>query len=105
MGAAAAEIALLEKVEADKRMTVIPLDTSKFASVRAFAAAFLAKFDRLDVLIHNAGTGYVVRDQRITEDGLEAFFQTNYLGPFLLSKLLLDTIKRSNGRVVCVSSI
>ncbi|CAK0883540.1 unnamed protein product [Prorocentrum cordatum] len=103
--AAAAEIGVLERVEAKTAMTVMLLDTSKMASVKAFAAAFLAKFDRLDVLVHNAGTGYVVRDLRTTEDGLEAFFQTNYLGPFLLSKLLLEVIKKSSGRVVCVSSI
>jgi NAD(P)-dependent dehydrogenase (short-subunit alcohol dehydrogenase family) len=103
--AAAAEIGVLERVEAKTAMTVMLLDTSKMASVKAFAAAFLAKFSRLDVLVHNAGSGYFPRDLRTTEDGLEAFFQTNYLGPFLLSKLLLDMLKKCNGRVVCVSSI
>merc|ERR1712217_4175 len=73
--------------------------------VKAFAAAYQAKFDRLDVLVHNAGSGYFKSSERITEDGLEAFFQTNYLGPFLLTKLFLDLLKSSHGRVVCVSSI
>merc|ERR1711988_1376858 len=39
------------------------------------------------------------------EDGFEAFFATNYLGPFLLTKLLLEIIKKSGGRVVNVTSI
>merc|ERR1712190_486858 len=81
------------------------LDTGKMTSVKTFAAAYLDQFDRLDVLVHNAGSGYFVKSERTTEDGLEAFFQTNYLGPFFLTKLLLDLLKKSGGRVVCVSSI
>merc|ERR1711976_1127813 len=62
-------------------------------------------FDRHDEVVHNAGSGYFKSSERTTEDGLEAFFATNYLGPFLLTKLLLDMLKKSQGRVVCVSSI
>mmetsp|Transcript_124586 Transcript_124586/g.265721 ORF Transcript_124586/g.265721 Transcript_124586/m.265721 type:complete len:303 (-) Transcript_124586:95-1003(-) len=100
-----AQIALLDRLEAKDCMTFLQLDTSSMASVKAFAAAFLKQFDRLDVLVHNAGTGYVLKENRTTGDGLEAFFQTNYLGPFMLSSLLLDILKKSGGRVVCVTSI
>mmetsp|Transcript_619 Transcript_619/g.853 ORF Transcript_619/g.853 Transcript_619/m.853 type:complete len:251 (-) Transcript_619:98-850(-) len=85
--------------------TFLELDTGKMKSVKAFSQAFLAKFDRLDVLVNNAGCGYFLKDQRTTEDGLEAFFATNYLGAFLLAKLLKDVLKRSGGRVVNVTSI
>lgn len=85
--------------------TFLQLDTGKMASVKKFATDFKAKFDRLDVLVHNAGSGYFLKQDRTTEDGLEAFFQTNYLGPFLLTKLFLEYLKKSNGRVVCVTSI
>lgn len=87
------------------QMTFLHLDTSKMKTVKAFVKDFTAKFDRLDVLVHNAGSGYFVKQDRETEDGLEAFFQTNYLGPFVLTKLFLDLLKKSKGRVVCVSSI
>lgn len=87
------------------KLTFLQLDTGKMKSVKAFASAYLEKFDRLDVLVHNAGSGYFLSKDRVTEDGLEAFFQTNYLGPFLLTKLFLDLLKQSQGRVVCVSSI
>mmetsp|Transcript_79488 Transcript_79488/g.245180 ORF Transcript_79488/g.245180 Transcript_79488/m.245180 type:complete len:294 (-) Transcript_79488:58-939(-) len=87
------------------KMTFLELDTGKMKSVKAFVAAYLEKFDRLDVLVHNAGCGYFLKKDRTTEDGLEAFFATNYLGPFLLTKLFLDLLKKSQGRVVCVSSI
>jgi NAD(P)-dependent dehydrogenase (short-subunit alcohol dehydrogenase family) len=102
---AKAAMAFAEKVAPGAKTTFLQLDTGKMKSVKAFAAAFLAKFDRLDVLVNNAGSGYFIKDQRTTEDGLEAFFGTNYLGPFLLTKLLLDIIKKSNGRVVNVTSI
>jgi NAD(P)-dependent dehydrogenase (short-subunit alcohol dehydrogenase family) len=103
--AAIADAAVREKLDAKASMSFIQLDTSSMKSVKAFAATFLEKFDRLDVLVHNAGTGYLIKKDRVTEDGLEGFFQTNYLGPFLLTKLLLDILKKSNGRVLCLSSI
>ena len=42
---------------------------------------------------------------RTMEDGLEAFFATICLGPLLLTKLFMYALKKSNGRVICVSSI
>ncbi|XP_057225344.1 retinol dehydrogenase 11-like isoform X2 [Malurus melanocephalus] len=63
------------------------LDTSSLASVRAFASAVLREEPRLDVLVNNAGvTGLPFT---ITSEGLEQTFTTNYLGPFLLTNLLL----------------
>ncbi|NXK74637.1 DHR13 reductase, partial [Amazona guildingii] len=63
------------------------LDTGSLASVRAFARAVLREEPRLDVLVHNAGvTGLPFA---LTPEGLERTFATNYLGPFLLTNLLL----------------
>nr|XP_041571613.1 retinol dehydrogenase 12-like [Taeniopygia guttata] len=79
------------------------LDTGSLASVRAFASAVLREEPRLDVLVNNAGvTGLPFA---ITLEGLEQTFATNYLGPFLLTNLLLDLLKASApARVVNVSS-
>ncbi|XP_040412640.1 LOW QUALITY PROTEIN: retinol dehydrogenase 11-like [Cygnus olor] len=79
------------------------LDTSSLASVRAFAQAVLREEKRLDVLVNNAGlTGLPLT---ITPEGLEQTFATNYLGPFLLTNLLLDLLKASApARIVNVSS-
>ncbi|NXS43221.1 RDH11 dehydrogenase, partial [Balaeniceps rex] len=63
------------------------LDTSSLASVRAFARAVLREEKRLDVLVNNAGASGL--PFAITPEGLELTFATNYLGPFLLTNLLL----------------
>jgi len=82
---------------------VMPLDLADFASVRSFAAAFIDRHDRLDVLIHNAGL--VLRSRTITVDGNETTFQVNHLGPFLLTALFGDLLTASApARVVVVSS-
>ncbi|NWR40060.1 RDH11 dehydrogenase, partial [Tachuris rubrigastra] len=63
------------------------LDTGSLASVRAFARTVLQEEPRLDVLVNNAGvTGLPFT---ITSEQLEQTFTTNYLGPFLLTNLLL----------------
>ena len=79
-------------------------DFSSQASIRALAADVLAKLDRLDVLVNNAGG--VNKARRLTEDGIEATFAVNHLGYFLLTNLLLDLLKRSApARVVTVASV
>uniref|UniRef100_A0A8C4V5D5 Retinol dehydrogenase 12 n=1 Tax=Falco tinnunculus TaxID=100819 RepID=A0A8C4V5D5_FALTI len=78
------------------------LDTSSLASVRTFAQAVLREEKRLDVLVNNAGVTGMCQGQA---PGLEQTFATNYLGPFLLTNLLLDLLKASApARIVNVSS-
>jgi retinol dehydrogenase 14 len=78
-------------------------DLASQAQVRALAESFLAKYDRLDVLVNNAGTVYTKRT--LTEDNLEATFAVNYLSAFLLTNLLLDRIIQSApARIVNVAS-
>ena len=82
----------------------LAVDLSSFASVRALADQFLQNYDRLDVLINNAGT--MPDKQQITEDGFEMQMAVNHLSHFLLTHLLLDCIKASKpARVVSVSSM
>jgi len=82
---------------------VIPLDLARLASVRECAASFLDRYDRLDVLVNNAGL--VLASRTVTEDGLEATFQVNHLGHFLLTALLRERLVASApARVVNVAS-
>lgn len=79
------------------------LDLGSFASVRAFAGWFLGSFDRLDVLVNNAGL--ITDTRRETADGFEEMFGVNHLGHFLLTDLLRERLVNSApARVVVVSS-
>src|SRR3989441_10574208 len=79
------------------------LDPASFRSTRRFAESFKSRHAPLDVLVNNAGI--FTRHRHVTEDGLESQFQVNYLGPFLLTMLLLDPLKaRAPSRIVNVSS-
>jgi retinol dehydrogenase-12 len=74
----------------------MPLDTSSLSSVHAFADAFLAKGlpGGLSVLCLNAGIASRTRGEaRLTPEGFERVFATNFLGHFLLTTKLLDTLK------------
>jgi NAD(P)-dependent dehydrogenase (short-subunit alcohol dehydrogenase family) len=78
-------------------------DLSKQYDVRALARQVRDSFDRLDVLINNAGVD--VGKRSVTPDGLELTLAVNYLAPFLLTNQLLDVLKASApSRIVNVAS-
>ena len=78
-------------------------DFGSQAQIRRLASDVLAKYDRLDVLVNNAGLA--TRRREVTEDGIERNFAVNHLGPFLLTNLLLDLlVKSAPARVVNVAS-
>lgn len=79
-------------------------DLASLDAVREMAAAFLKRYDHLDVLVNNAGL--VSQKRQISRDGYEMQFAVNHLAAFLLTNLLLDALKRSPAaRIVNVSSI
>lgn len=78
-------------------------DLSSQQEVRQLAAEFKRKYPRLHVLLNNAG-GFFMRRQ-IRGNGIEMTFALNHLAGFLLTNLLLDTIKASTpARIINVSS-
>ncbi|XP_028115436.1 short-chain dehydrogenase TIC 32, chloroplastic-like isoform X1 [Camellia sinensis] len=89
-------------------IVVMALDLSSLSSVRCFVAEFESLDSPLNLLINNAGK--FSHEHAISDDGVEMTFATNYLGHFLLTKLLLrkmiETAKATGveGRIVNVSS-
>ena len=82
---------------------ILLADLSSQQSVRQLARDFTDRYSRLDVLLNNAGGIFLRRSTTI--DGLEQTFAVNYLAPFLLTNLLLDTLKASApARIVTVAS-
>lgn len=79
-------------------------DFSSLKQVRKLAEEIKTKYNRLDVLINNAGV--YVKQRIVTEDGYETTFQVNHLAHFLLTNLLLDLIKQNApSRIINVSSM
>ena len=87
----------------DAQVLLRPLDLADLSSVQQFANTFLSEFDRLDVLINNAGVMAIPYHK--TADGFEMQFGTNHLGHFKLNALLFDLLKKTpNSRIVTVTS-
>ncbi|GMR42895.1 hypothetical protein PMAYCL1PPCAC_13090, partial [Pristionchus mayeri] len=86
------------------RLIFSQCDLSKFSTVRACAARIQEAESHLDILVNNAGIMFYPQFE-LTEDGHEITWQSNHLGPFLLTELLLPLVKKAEeGRIVCVSS-
>jgi NAD(P)-dependent dehydrogenase (short-subunit alcohol dehydrogenase family) len=90
------------------RLAFVRADLAALAEVRDLAAQVLRETDRLDILINNAGVGSKSRGvtgRETSRDGHELRFAVNYLAPFLLTQLLLATLRRSApARIVNVAS-
>lgn len=80
------------------------LGTGSLDSVKAFAMSFRQDYDRLDLLINNAGI--MTTPYFLTEDGFEGQLAVNYLGHFLLTGLLLPALEAAPAaRVVTLYSL
>jgi NAD(P)-dependent dehydrogenase (short-subunit alcohol dehydrogenase family) len=93
----------LRERSGNRSVTFFQADLTLQKDVRRLATRFQGAFQRLEVLVNNAGARY---DNRLlSPDGYEMTFALNHLGYFLLTNLLLDRIKESGGgRIVNVAS-
>lgn len=95
--------AVLRAATGNPHLDLLLCDLASQASIRTLAATVLKRYDRLDVLVNNAGL-YTHR-YHLTEDGIETTFAVNHLAYFLLTNLLLDRLKASApARIVNVAS-
>lgn len=94
----------IKKLTDNKNLTPALADFASLNQVRKLAEEIQNKFNRIDVLINNAGV--YMKEHLLTEDGYEMTFAVNHLSHFLLTNLLIETIKKSEqGRIINVSSI
>jgi retinol dehydrogenase-14 len=96
-------VSMIQRETGNLAVEYLLADLSSQAQIRSAAAQFNAKYDRLDVLVNNAGGAFLRRT--LTEDGIERTFAVNHLAYFLLTNLLVEALKNSpGGRVINVSS-
>ena len=84
------------------RFRTIAADLGSLDQVRAVAAEVSHEEERLDVLVDNAGA--ITSERIVGPDGLEATFALMVAGPFVLTAELLPLLRRSEGRVIAVTS-
>jgi NAD(P)-dependent dehydrogenase (short-subunit alcohol dehydrogenase family) len=93
----------IKQATGNQRVDLLVADLSVLEDVRRLAAEFQQTYPHLHLLVNNAGGAYPTRT--LTSEGFEATLAVNYLAPFLLTELLLDTLKASApARIVNVSS-
>jgi len=94
----------IKEASGNAQVDLIVADLSELSEVRRVASEFKQSYTQLHVLVNNAGG--INSEHKVTPDGLEFTFATNYLAPFLLTHLLLDVLKASApARIVNVSSV
>ncbi len=102
-GKGEAAISDIRRKSGNQNVNLMVADLSSMDAVRQLALEFRSKYDKVHVLVNNAG---IFLPKRVTTaDGLEATFATNHLGHFLLTNLLLDLLKASApSRVINITS-
>ncbi len=99
-----AAIVEIRRTYPDANLELVRLDLASLESIREAAGELSSRWERIDLLINNAGVMYTPR--QLTADGFEMQFGTNHLGHFALTGLLIDRLTAVPGsRVVTVSSI
>src|SRR5579884_1715604 len=84
-------------------LELVTADLGSLAQVRQLAQTINDQYERLDVLLNNAGI--FTRYRQESADGYELTFAVNHLAHFLLTNLLLDLLKRSSpARIINVAS-
>ena len=98
--------AVVEQIQTqsgNEQINFMIADLSSQQAIRQLAEDFKAQFQRLDVLVNNAGSLMLSRQESV--DGIEMTLALNHLNYFLLTNLLLDTLKSSApSRIVNVAS-
>jgi len=90
----------------NKNVTVMTLDLGSLQSVREFAREVNSTLEKVDILVNYSGSGNLMIDQRISQDGYDLTLQTNHFAHFLLTNLIKESMDRSDERrIINVSAL
>ncbi len=96
-------VAEIRRASKNSNVEFVIADFASLDAVRQLASQIKTKFPRLDILINNAGV--FMQTRTLTRDGFETTFQVKHLAHFLLTILLLETLKQNApARIIHVSS-
>ncbi|MDI9632522.1 MAG: SDR family oxidoreductase [Methanolinea sp.] len=88
----------------NRNLDLVIADFAVMGEVRRMAEEIKSRYDRLSVLVNNAGT--YERNRLVTVDGIERTLAVNYVAPFILTRELLSLLsKGAPSRIVNVASI
>lgn len=91
----------IKAITGNKNIEYRHLNLALKENIKEFAEKFNKDYDRLDILVNNAG----MARGKVNNNGVDIIMQINYIGPFMLTQLLLDKLKTSKpSRIVIVSS-
>jgi NAD(P)-dependent dehydrogenase (short-subunit alcohol dehydrogenase family) len=89
-----AAIAEIKSISGNVNVELLLADISSQRGIVELVQQFVAKFDKLDVLINNAGSA--ANERKLNVDGVELNFATNVLAPYQLTTQLMDLLKKSD---------
>ena len=93
----------IKELTGNNNVDLFLCDLSSQKEIRDFVTEFKSKYQKLHILINNAGV--MLSKKHLSEDGFEMNFAVNHLAPFLLTNLLLEILKKSApSRIINVGS-
>lgn len=92
----------IQSISGNNKIVLLIGDLSTFEGIKIIAEQFQNNFEKLDILINNAGSAAQKFEK--TTNGIELNFATNVIAPFFLTNLLLTNLQKSlNPRVICLT--
>ena len=96
-------INMIKNLSLKQNAEFLEIDLCNFNSIENFSKKIIKNYPKIDILMNNAGAGPT--NYSLTSDGYEYFFQGNYLGPCLLTLLLIDHFNNNESRIIFLGSV